>query len=432
MRDKSGDTRLTSFTHCRLGSCAALAAAAVFPILTSVPVFGQTEPAPPNPSPSPPSYFFPDLPPNATTYDNKAFSIRVGFAILVDYTFVGQDSASVEQVGEQPSKADLRAGRLVLSGQFKFRRPWTYVIGADYNEFRKTDEDQVFEGLDVHLTIPLWKEARVVIGKQKEPFVYEMVGDAANLPQQERLLSPFFVSRNVGARYLDNYLNDRMSFSVGIYNDWIENEASFDETGTQLAGRLTGLPVWSADGRTFLHLGGAFRSGGTVGGELRYKGRPESNITDNYVDTGTFPGKQGRHLGLEALYNTGPFSVLVEYANASTESPDTGDPRFSGWYVTGSYVLTGETRPYDKKVGYARRVIPKSRWGAVELVGRFGYVDLDDVLLEGGQLAKWYAGVNWWASRQWKVGVGYGTADLDRLHTTGRTQLLLARLQWIY
>ena len=58
-----------------------------------------------------------------------------------------------------------------------------------------------------------------------------------------------------------------------------------------------------------------------------------------------------------------------------------GNPEFNGSYITGSYVLTGENRPYDKRVGYARRIIPKSRWGAVELVGRFGYVDLDDTLL---------------------------------------------------
>ena len=38
------------------------------------------------------------------------------------------------------------------------------------------------------------------MGKIKEPFVYEMVGDAANLPHVERLLSPFFVNRNIGFR----------------------------------------------------------------------------------------------------------------------------------------------------------------------------------------------------------------------------------------
>ena len=95
-------------------------------------------------------------------------------------------------------------------------------------------------------------------------------------------------------------------------------------------------------------------------------------------------------------------------------------------------MLTGETRPYDKLVGYARRIIPKSRWGAVELVGRFGYLDIDDTLIKGGKVKKWYVGVNWWASRQWKFGVGYGLADLDRFNTSGRTQLLITRLQWIY
>ena len=118
-----------------------------------------------------------------------------------------------------------------------------------------------------------------------------MVGDAANLPQQERVLSPFFTSRNVGIRYLDNFLNDRMSFSVGVYNDWFQSDRSFKKSGTQVSARLTGLPIDPKDGREFLHLAVAFRHLGADDGQLRYKGRPESNVIDNYVDTGNFPGK---------------------------------------------------------------------------------------------------------------------------------------------
>ena len=388
-------------------------------------------PAQAAPQVQPPDYFFPDAPPDATTYNNTRFSIRFGFAVLADYTFIGQNSPSIAQVGLQESSPDLRAGRLVLSGQLKFKRPWIYLIAGDFNEFREQD-DRLFEGLDFALTIPLWKEARIVIGKQKEPFVYEMIGDAANLPQQERILSPFFTSRNDGFRYLDNYLKGRMTFSIGSYNDWYRTGLSHGDSGTQVSSRLTALPVMSTDTRTFLHLGVAARYVGADSGELRYRGRPESNVTDNYVDTGKFPAKYARQLAFEALYNIGSFSVLAESAHAWVESPDMNNPRFRGSYVTGSYVLTGEHRPYDKTVGYARRIIPRSRWGAVELVGRFGYVDLDDALVKGGTFAKWYAGANWWASRQWKFGVGYGLADLDLLDTTGRTQMLHARLQWIY
>ena len=390
-----------------------------------------TSPSAPAQAEMPVDYFFPDAPPGVTTYDNKFLTMRAGFVFLVDYTLVDQNASSVEQVAPQESTGDLRAGRLAFSGQFKFKRPWTYLIAGDFNEFRQP-EDRLFEGLDLALTIPLWKEARIAIGKQKEPFVYEMLGDAANLPQQERLLSPFFTNRNVGIRYLDNYLKDRMSFSLGIYNDWFQHDVSFADSGTQVSGRLTGLPLASTDGRDFLHLGVGLRYLGADSGELRYKGRPESNVIDDYVDTGTFPAKYARQLALEALYSAGPFSILTEYAHAWVESPEKGNPAFNGSYVTASYVLTGENRPYDRKVGYARRVIPRSRWGAVELVGRFGYLDIDDTYIKGGKLAKWYAGANWWASRQWKLGVGYGLGDLDRFEITGRTQMLFTRLQWIY
>ena len=394
---------------------------AAFLFFIAIPVFGQSALSTATPSPPAPDYFFPDVPPDVTKFDFKPFDIRLGFVVLADYTFIGQNSSSRAQVNPQASKPDLRAGRFGLTGQIKFKRPWTYLVAGDFNEVRE-DSDTLFEPLDVAVTIPLWKKARITIGKQKEPFIYEMVGDAANLPQQERILSPFFVTRNVGIRYLDNYLNDRMSFNVGIYTD----------NGTQISSRLTGLPIDSADGRKFLHVGVGFRHMSDDAGELRFKGRPESNITDNYVDTGKFAASYANQLSLESLLNSGPFSLLTEYATAWVESPEKGNPNFSGYYFTGSYVLTGETRPYDKKVGYARRIIPKSRWGAVELVGRFGHLDIDDALVSGGRLAKWYGGVNWWASRQWKVGMGYGLADLDRFNTTGRTHLLMTRAQWIY
>lgn len=447
-------------TKAQSNSWGSLVVTAAFMVFASMTAFGQSPSPSPSPSPPPPerdtkeahapiterdvdrpetnrnqpapiNYFFPDVAPGLTEYSNKYFAVRLGFAVLADYTVIGQDSTSRAQVGPQASKFDLRAARYGLAGQLKFKRPWTFFIGRDFNEHRE-DEDRLFDGLDYHLTIPLWRKARITIGKQKETFIYEMVGDAANLPQQERILNPFFTSRNIGIKYQDNFLNDRMSFSAGVFNDWFQSGLSWAKSGTQVSGRLTGLVIDSNGGRKFLHLGVAFRHLGADDGKLRYKARPESNITDNYVDTGNFPARYARQLAFEGLYSIGPFSVLTEFVQAWVRSPEKADPTFKGFYVTGSYVLTGENRPYDKKVGYARRIMPESRWGAVELVGRFGYLDLDHTLVKGGKLQTWYAGANWWASRQWKVGLGYGLADLDKLGTTGRTQRFFSRVQWIY
>ena len=406
------------------------------PVSSPTPVTAASPTPTPEPDPDEPllpprGYLVRDASPKLVYFENKYFTFQANFGVLADYTFVGQDAKSRAQVGPQASKFDLRAARVVLAGVIKFKRAWTYFFMGDINELRQ-DGDRAVDALDLYVSIPLWKKARVRVGKQKEPFIYEMIGDSANLPQAERILNAFFETRNVGFRYMDNWAKDKISFSFGVYNDWFQNGNSFTKSGTQFSTRLTGLPVESKKKKEFLHLGVAFRYNGADAGKMRFRGRPESNVTDHYVDTGNFEAKHANELAFEALYNRGSFSVLTEYVKAWVESPKYENPSFSGTYIIGSYVLTGETRPYDKLVGYARRVIPKSRFGAVELVGRFGYLDIDDRLIKGGKLKKWYVGVNWWASRQWKFGVGYGLADLDRFDTTGRTQMLITRLQWIY
>jgi phosphate-selective porin OprO/OprP len=379
----------------------------------------------------PRKYFLRDVAKKLVITNNKYFSLQMNFGVLADFTFLGQDEKSKDQVGPQASKFDLRAARVVLAGFIKFKKPWTYFFMGDVNELRK-EGDRVMDALDMWVSIPLWKKARVRIGKQKEPFIYEMVGDSATLPQSERILNAFFETRNVGVRYMDNWAKDRMSFSIGVYNDWFQNGNKFSRSGTQVSSRLTGLPFESEDKKTFLHLGVAYRYNGADAGKMRFKARPESNITDYYVDTGSFEASHSNAIALEALYNRKSFSVLTEYVKAYVQSPRYDNPSFSGTYVIGSYILTGETRPYDKLLGYARRIVPESRWGAVELVGRFGYVDLDDRLIQGGKLKKWYFGVNWWASAQWKFSTGYGIADLNRFGTIGRTTSLISRIQWIY
>lgn len=156
-------------------------------------------------------------------------------------------------------------------GQIKFRRPWSYTLAAGYNEVREP-EDQLFDGLDAFVTIPLWNDARISIGRQKEPFLYEMAGDAANLPQHERILSPFFVSRSVGIKVTDAVLRQRITWSAGGFNDWLVDNNSFKESGNDYAARVTGLPVFSKDGARYLHLAMGARYTGPMRGMLRLKG----------------------------------------------------------------------------------------------------------------------------------------------------------------
>jgi phosphate-selective porin OprO/OprP len=75
-------------------------------------------------------------------------------------------------------------------------------------------------------------------------------------------------------------------------------------------------------------------------------------------------------------------------------------------YLGVSWLVTGENRPYDTSVGYARRVRPSGANGALELVARASRVDLDDGAVQGGRFVKSYLGANWWATPRLKFGGG--------------------------
>jgi phosphate-selective porin OprO and OprP len=368
-------------------------------------------------------------------YEDKhdRFSVKFGFVVMpMDYTSFEQDERSRQQVGNQEDELEARSLRISARGHFEAFRTWNYMVSYEYKGFDQTSTAD-WNTTDVRVSTVLGPRlGSITLGRIKEPFAYEMVGDAANLPHHERLLSPFFRSRNVGATLGNAVLDQRATWAVGWYNDWWTEGRSYSGSGNDFAGRITALPVWSGDGDTYLHLGVSTRYYGAVDDLLRYKGKPASNVADDFVDTGKIPGDHAWHTGLEALWNHDGYSLLAEYIRADLSTDDGSDPAFDGWYLTGSWVLTGESRPYDRKAGYARRILPQGRWGAVEVIGRYGHVDLDDGPVRGGTMDGWWAGVNWWATNRWKASVGYGNIDLDRLGVEGNTKTLLTRLQWIY
>ena len=112
--------------------------------------------------------------------------------------------------------------------------------------------------------------------------------------------------------------------------------------------------------------------------------------------------------------------------------PASGDPRFTGYYGTASWILTGESRPYVRQRRLRRRRRPAAPLGRRELALRYSHLDLTDGALDGGELDKWSFNLSWWASAQWKIGLSYGDADLDRGGLTGNTKMMLARIQWLY
>lgn len=380
-------------------------------------------------------FLLPDLPAvgiPALQVDTPAFTLKPGLVLIGDYTTVSQDAASVEQVGTQADRGQVRAARLMMRGGIGRAYRVGYLVAGEYKGF-ESDPLTTWNMTDVSLSFPLGGDAtQLTVGKTKQTHVYEMVGDAANLAQMERVLNPFFVSRSVGARVAHISADRRSTLAFGVFNDSWAGSGSASNDGTDLTARVTHA-AWIEDrGRRLLHLGASVRRADDDSGRMRYRGRPESNVIDDYVDTGSFAASHAWHGGLEALWQDGAVSVLGEYVRAWVRAPEFGNPVLDGAYVTVSWAITGESRPYDPVAGYARRIQPGGTAGAVELVGRLSRVDLDDAGLSGGRFTKTFVGVNWWASNRWRLAGGWGRTWLDRGDTTGVTDALLLRMQWVY
>ena len=324
-------------------------------------------------------------------------------------------------MGAHEHQWDLRTARLMFRGRLKLSHPVDYIVSFEVKGQDHVDDDGGKLGFtDVDISTGLGRLGTLHFGKVKEPFVYEMVGDAANLQQQERALNPFFASRGIGLRLTNAFAADAMTYSLGWFNRNI------------FAARVTGLPYWAREGASYVHVGLGVRYLGDEDGTLRFKGRPESNVTPYYVDSGSLAGDHANELSLEGIWGRGPLLITVDHAQTWVAAAASGNPRFAGSSIAASYTLTGEHRPYDRKVAYARRILPRRKWGAWEVVGRYSHVDLADQMVDGGRFRRQTLGLNWWATRRWKLGFDYGLIRLARSGLTGTTNAFHTRLQWVY
>jgi len=379
----------------------------------------------------------PDLPPKwaqVPKYHGKYFSTTLGFVNLTDYSAFSQDSDSITQVGRQRDQWDDRSTRFILVGTIGPESYLThYYASYSWNGFDAHQNNmKTWNFPDLIITAPVGKLGALTFGKTKEPFVYEIVGDATFLPSLERVLNPFFTSRDVGFQLSNTVLKKRMTYTGGWFNDWWVQKKDFDAVGNHVAARVTGLISINEDGSRYLHVGASARYAGADSGVVRLRGKPESNVTSNYVDTGNIPASNQNEFAFEGLWTRDRYSVLTEYVHSQVNATHVANPSFDGFYVTGSVFLTGEHRPYDRNVAFSRRPIPRSRWGAVELTARYSHIDLDDKSIHGGVMDKGTLNLNWFLNRRCKIGVAGGFANLDRNGLNGLTKSIQTRMQYVF
>lgn len=167
--------------------------------------------------------------------------------------------------------------------------------------------------------------------------------------------------------------------------------------------------------------------------------RPELRVDGaQLVSTGAIDAQNARHYGLELAAQKRNLLIQSEYFDYQVDrrnaAAGVSDPKFSGWYVQGGWVLTGEARKYNTSnfafdaPAVARPFEPGTgKWGAWELVTRYSVLDLNHHenaalaadRVRGGEQTIWTAGLNWFPNSVAKFSLHYLDVDIDRLDPAG-------------
>jgi len=318
---------------------------------------------------------------------------------------------------------EIRGLRLGAVGTINFEKPWVYTIFGATNAFDKGFEvrgKEDFTMFDYRLDIPIFKNANVSVGNQKEPISLERLIPMTNIAMQERtsVSDAFLPSRNFGVVASGTGAEQRMTWAGGAFNNWVNHSGGFRDNATQYTGRVTWLPVISEDESNLIHLGLGLRHDDGKNGHQFLIG-PEFNKAPDFVDTDEIDSSGANWVNLEAAWRKGPLWIHAEYVDVGVDSPTFGNLDFSGYHASATYTLSGEMRPYNRKSGIlgavpVAKTVNQGGWGSWELGARYSSIDLTDGLVDGGEMDIWSLGVKWKLTPVFVVDANYRYITLDR------------------
>jgi phosphate-selective porin OprO/OprP len=377
---------------------------------------------------------------------DKSFKLKIGGRIMADFGFISEnEDLRLDQGGghdgDQEDYVEFRRARLYMAGDIYE----TITFKAQY-DFAGGDAD--FK--DVYVGVKKIPYAGTLkIGHFKEPFSLEELTSSKYITFMERSLPLVFApSRNVGFGVMNTFIDGQMSAALGVFKTTDDYGEGFYNGEWAITGRLTGTPWFENKGEQCLHVGLSLSYRSNPNDSFRYRQRPECHGTDRFVDTGTLvavgdDNVQTFLLGPEVAFVYGPASIQAEYimANVTGEfGPTIEDPSFSGFYVYGSFFVTGEHRAYKQSKAAFDRVKPKNNFsldegglGALELAVRFSMLDLSDEDIYGGEETNITGGVNWYLNPNMRVMLNYVNASVDELAALnspkGKANIFMMRFQ---
>ncbi|MFH0344316.1 MAG: OprO/OprP family phosphate-selective porin [Chromatiales bacterium] len=351
-----------------------------------------------------------------------AFKWRFGGRLHTDAAFYNNDTGSGDTT-TLASGVDIRRARLAVEATLY--RHWQLKFEYD---FAGNDTD-VDEGIRDAYARYLWTAGwpvSLTVGQYKEYLGLESITSSNDITFMERALPSRTFNdiaggsdgRRIGVG-VQTYGNDLWTASAGIFGPNAagttgDNEDAEDASDPiTFVGRLTLSPVHTENRAVHLGFAGSWLNPDDTD-LVRFRQRPEMRVgADRLVDTGNLATDDVNRFGAEAAGVYGPFSLQWEYLWATTSGTDVDpDLAFNGWYIFGSWILTGESRGYDYQEGRFKNpkpkgIVGKGGIGAWELAARYSTLDLNDETVDGGEEDNFTFGVNWYPTPNFKFMANY-------------------------
>ena len=344
------------------------------------------------------------------------FAGRAVAADVVDVTPTGR--LHVDHAHHYPDVAQFDDKTLVRRAQFgleaKFGSDWSAKIIYEFTSGGSLK--------DVYLRYRGWGQTELTLGQFKVPFGLEQLTSTNDITFMERALpsDAFTLSRRKGIGIQSNGANytwTAMSFTSSVAGTG----------GNGAAARFTFNPI--KNGETLVHLGLAALTQRPKE-VVNFGARPEALPTDTrLMRTGPIADvTRMDQLGAEAAWKQGPLSIQSEWMQTHL-SRASGEPdvSFHGWYVAGSWVLSGESRGY--RDGVFKQVVPTRKAGAWELAVRYSRISLNGGQIQGGEENNVTFGLNWYFTDYLRLMADYVMVESDRRGVADNPNILDVRAQ---
>ncbi len=290
---------------------------------------------------------------------------------------------------------------------------------------------------DAYLDLKFDPRATLRVGKYKQPFGLEQLQSAGSLAAIERgLPTELTPGRDLGVQLQGEFAGSTLNYAVGVFNGVVDGRdavASNPDNEFEATARVFWEPYKNAaNAWSGLGVGIATSVSDNFGAGPNFLPRYRTPGQVQFFGYRAEAAADGLHRrwSPQAYYYNGPLGLLGEYVTSEQEvrlvaGASAGRVEHlenNAWQLSGSWVLTGEDASYR---GLARPNHPfttgAAGWGALELVARYGELDVDDDAFplfanpatSASRAQAWTVGLNWYLTQNLKLVANYSQTTFE-------------------